>query len=248
MKIGYQLYSALELCQTEQGLRDTICKIAQMGYDGVEFFSYVDMSAAQVRQLLADNGIEGLNAHVQLSQWQTSLDEEIEYAVQAGVPMITIPYIAPADRTAELYSSLRQSLPAWVEKCKKNGIKACYHNHEFEYETIDGQLVLDIFAQASPLLYFELDTFWAMYAGLDPVAELEKRKNQLGAVHIKDYLNKTTSPPTFCAVGHGKMDVCSIIEKSKQLDIDWLVVEQDNSQIDALESAKLSLDFIRQYL
>ena len=67
MKIGYQLFSALELCGSGEGLEQTIRKIAQMGYDGVEFFSYGGISAGRMKEILAECKVEAINSHVQLS-------------------------------------------------------------------------------------------------------------------------------------------------------------------------------------
>ncbi len=246
IRTGYQLYSAREHCATAQGLRDTIKKIAAIGYDGVEFASFASMPASEVKELLAECGVEGINAHVPLERWRTALDEEIAYLVEAGIPMITLPWLPPEERNSASYTRLGENFPGWVEQVHAGGLKAAYHNHEFEYESVEGKQALEIVFAHSPKLLYELDVFWACYAGFAPTAEMEKWKTRLGPVHIKDYADMTTEPPAFCAVGHGKMDLVPVYAKAREMNLSWLVVEQDNSAIDVFDSAALSLEALRK--
>ena len=248
MEKGYQLFSAAALCQTAGGLRGTIEKIAKMGYDGVEFFDYAGTPSLELKRILDGCGIKGLNVHVPLDRWQQNLDAEIAYALEAGIPMLTIPWLPPDKRIAEMYTLIVNNVPFWVEKCAKYGLQAGYHNHDFEYADFDGKNVLDTILQADDKLLLELDTFWAMYAGADPESEMEKYKDRMPLIHVKDYLDMRCDPPVFCAIGHGKMDESPILEKAKALNLAWVVVEQDNSTIDVLESARLSLQTLEELL
>ncbi len=245
MKIGYQLYSALEHCGDAAGLRRTIEKIAAMGYQGVEFFDYAGIPAAEMRAFLAGCGVEAINAHVPLAKWRSDFAGEVAYAREAGLPMITIPWIPPEERTPAVYRELAARIPGWAAEAARAGVRIGYHNHEFEYEAVDGTPALDIIAAACGDLLLELDTFWIHYAGFDPVAEMAKRRDRLGPLHIKDYVDKTSSPPAFCAIGRGRMANAPIVRYARELDLPWIVVEQDNSAIDVFQSAEMSLAALR---
>lgn len=248
MHKGYQLYSALELCQTAEGLRGVIERLAGMGYDGVEFFDYAGIPAAEMRKILDENGVKGFNSHVSLDRWRTNLGAEIEYALEAGISALTIPWLPPEKRNIETYSFIVENAPTWVEQCEKNGLRAAYHNHDFEYEKYQGKNVLDVILAAESRLLLELDVFWVMYVGADPVAEIEKYKTRLRHIHVKDYLDMSGDFPTFCALGHGKMNLPPIFEKIKEIGVEWAVVEQDNSAIDVMESARLSFETLKKAL
>ncbi len=247
-KIGYQLYSARDHCGTAKGLENTIRKIAAIGYDGVEFAGYSGLAATDVKKLLDECAIEAVNAHVPLDRWQDALDEEIAYAKEAGIPMITVPWLSPENRTAASYKHLAENLPGWVARVRASGLRAGYHNHDFEYERVNGKPALEILLESSPDLLYELDVFWAYYADFSPAGEMEKWKGRLGPVHIKDYTDMTTDPPVFCAIGRGMMDLAPVFAKAREMALDWLVVEQDNSVIDVFESAALSLETARERL
>lgn len=254
MKIGYQLFSALQLCQTKEGMVDTIEKIAAMGYDGVEFFAYAGMEAQELKEILAKNHLEGFNSHVQLERWMADPEGEVRYAAEAGIPCVTIPWLPSEMRDPEGYKRIK-ALAAKIQPiAEKYGITLLYHNHDFEFaKDKEGIFWLENILEAVPEMKLELDTFWAYYAGVDPVAYMEARKAYLKLIHVKDYESLTGGPiaggaemPVFCAIGTGKMNNKQIVEWVKKNAVEWVCVEQDNSQIPELEAAKISIQTLRE--
>lgn len=255
MKIGYQLYSAAKLCQGKENLKSTIRKIAAMGYDGIEFISYEGMSSDEMKEFLAECGVEGFNSHVQLERWEADAEGEVRYAAEVGIPYVTIPWMAPELRNSTGYEKVRAMIPEIMEYCKRYGVKLLYHNHDFEFEKEGGAYILDVLLDTDAELGLELDTFWVHYAGLDPVAYMAAQKEKLTLIHVKDYESFTgggvvrgCDRPAFTAIGTGMMDNQAIIDYAKEIGIAWAVVEQDNSKIDVLESAEISVRTLREYL
>ena len=248
MKIGYQLFSAFRKCRDADGLKAVIRATAEMGYDGVEFFNYAGIPADEMREFLEECNIEAINSHVQIERWERDADFEIDYAVRLGMKWITIPYIAPDDRNEETYARLCQNIPLWNKKCIDRGIILCYHNHDFEYKPYNGGLLLDRFLGCADEMVMEMDTFWVDYAGFDAVDEMKKRCSKLPMIHVKDYLDKECFPPKFCAIGTGEMKNVPIVQTAIDLGVEWVVVEQDNSPIDELDSAKLSVENLRRMM
>ncbi|MBR2805926.1 MAG: sugar phosphate isomerase/epimerase [Oscillospiraceae bacterium] len=246
MKIGYQLYSALKKCGDAEGLKDVIRQIAEMGYDGVEFFNYAGIPAGEMKELLDSLGITAINSHVYIPRWENNADLEIGYAVALGMKWITIPYIPPEERTEETYLKLCRNIPVWSKECMNRGITLCYHNHDFEYTPYKEGLLLDRILESSDDLMLEMDTFWVKYAGFDPISEMDKRRDRLPLIHIKDYLDLSCFPPAFTEIGTGHMENGSIIRCAEDLGVEWVIVEQDNSPIDELESARISIENIRK--
>lgn len=253
MKIGYQLFSALELCGSGEGLEQTIRKIAQMGYDGVEFFSYGGISAGRMKEILAECKVEAINSHVQLERWQKDPEGEILYAREAGIPYVTIPWVAPKLRSAEGFRQIRELCTRLAPLCEEQGVGLLYHNHHFEFEKEEDRYILDSLLEADSRVGLELDTFWAHYAKVKPADYMEKQKERLRLIHVKDYLSLSGGPeaggmemPLFAAIGTGKMDNERIFGKAKELGLNWVIVEQDNSQIDVLESARQSLKSLKE--
>lgn len=245
MKYGYQLFSAYERCNTSEGLLSTIRLISDYGYDGVEFFDYAGTTPEDLKAVLQENRIAAINSHVSLDRLKNDLDYEIDYAVRAGIPSLTIPWIAPELRHEEFFQTLCQAIPEYADKCQTKGILLCYHNHEFEFERYDQTYLLDALLGSSKDLQLELDTFWTYYAKLDPVSCMKQYRDRLKYIHIKDFLDLSTLFPQFCAIGTGKMDNREILSQAESLGVEWVVVEQDNSKIDVMESAKLSIEYLK---
>lgn len=253
MKFGYQLFSALALCQDQAGMISTMEKIAEMGYDGVEFFSYAGVPAAEMKALLERLHLKGFNSHVQLERWEKDAEGEIRYAAEAGIPCVTIPWMPPEMRNDAGFAKIKQMIPHLIALCRQYGVQLIYHNHDFEFaKKEDGQFVLEDILSADPAVGLELDTFWVHYAGVDPVGYMETHKDRMRLIHIKDYLKFDGGPiaggvemPTFCAIGTGKMQNQPIINWAEANGIEWVCVEQDNSQIPELEAAKISIDTLK---
>lgn len=257
MKLGYQLFSLLPLCGTREGLIDTIKKIAAIGYDGVEFFCYNGITAEEMKSLLEECAIEGCNSHVQLERWENDAEGEIIYAKEAGIPYVTIPWMMPELRNTNGYKKIKAMIPELVKLCKKHGVGLMYHNHEFEFkgDEVESGYVLDAILDSDPDVTLELDTFWTHYAGIDPAAYMEEKKDKLSMIHIKDYLSFTgggeaggQEMPSFCSIGSGKMNNVPILEWAEKNELPWVVVEQDNSSIDRMESAALSIKMLKELL
>ena len=254
MKIGYQLYSARELCGGGEALKRTIQVIAAMGYDGVEFYGYEGIPAGELKEFLKECNVEAMNSHVQLERWEADAGRELAYAKEAGIPCVTVPWMAPKIRNPEGFSMVRTLLSKICSLGKAYDIKIAYHNHDFEFAKEADRYVLDMILDSDGETGLELDTFWTYYAGVDPVSYMEEKKDRLRMIHVKDYLSLTgggmaggQEMPVFSAVGTGKMKNKPILEWAEKNGLPWVIVEQDNSRADILESAKLSLKALKDY-
>jgi sugar phosphate isomerase/epimerase len=139
-------------------------------------------------------------------------------------------------RTAEFFNQTG-------EACKKQGLQFCYHNHDFEFEKLEnGQTAFDIFLQETDpsLVKFELDLYWTIKAGLDPVALIEKHPGRFPLWHVKDMDN--TPERFFTEVGTGTIDFKKIFKSAKKSGLEQYFVEQDVCKRPPLESIKISYD------
>lgn len=254
MKIGIQLYSCPDKVGDEQSMVETLKALAGMGYDGVEFFTYGAYGAMDPQELkarLSECGLEAVNVHlhIPLEQWFGDMNGVLDYARQAGLPAVTLPYIHEEQRSPELFARIIGEIPRWIELCGEYGLEFCYHNHDFEFQPYGDGTLLAAIAGAAPDMKIELDTFWAHFAGHDPCAVMDSLENKLRLVHVKDYLQLASFyEMKFTAVGTGVMDNAAVVSKAAAMGQEWVIVEQDNSPIDTLDSARLSIQGIRRLL
>ena len=143
-----------------------------------------------------------------------------------------------------------------------------YHNHDFEFEKINGEYALDILYKSVPadLLQTEIDTCWVNVAGEDPAAYLQKYAGRSPVVHLKDFVmpgkrpekiyeligiqdaQKTTEVEAFDfrPLGLGAQNFPKILQACKVVGAQWLVVEQDRPAMGKtdLECADASLKYL----
>lgn len=129
-------------------------------------------------------------------------------------------------------------------KCKAEGIKLAYHNHDHEFLiSFNGLTVFDMLLAYAPDLWLELDVGWATFAGLNPVDVLHRVAPRLSAVHFKDFIpggtvqapvpmldrtmQKTFAMPNFCSLGSGALDVHGCLKACTEIGIEYAICEQD---------------------
>lgn len=255
MKIGIQLYSCRDKIMDKEGMCTTLKALADMGYEGVEFVSsgaYGVMEAEELRKQLAVCGLEaiGVHMHLPLEKWfADDLEDVLRYARQAGLHTFTMPWLEEEDRTPENIAKILRKIPDWVRLCREYGLEFLWHNHDFEMAPYGEGTLLEAIADAAPDMKIELDTFWAHFTGKDPCEMMERLGDKLALVHVKDYYKPAPfHEMRFGAVGTGIMDNASVIRKAAEMNQGWIIVEQDNSFVDTLESAGSSIAGVRRLM
>ena len=245
INIGLQLYTVRDEC--EKDFLGTLKKVAEIGYKGLEFCGYYGIKATELREYIDKLGLKALCAHVSLSDMLENFDREIEYAKILGMKTISLPWLPEEYRTdSAAYLKTAVVLGLLEEKCSAVGIQLCYHNHDFEFETIDNKYVLDVFIDKVPNLMLELDTFWTSYVGLDTLEYMKKNSSKLQFVHLKDMIKG--DKPEFAEVGEGCLDIASYVKTAAELGVEWAFVEQDRCRRPSLESVKISYENLQRMM
>lgn len=247
MRIGYALYSAREKYHDKESLFRVLEEVARMGYDAVEFYGYAGATAQELAEKLKSCGLGGLSTHVTVDRWENHAEEEIAYAAEAGIPYIVFPFLPEEMRVSEVYEKLEKGLPSLARRCQKKGVCLQYHSHNWEFEQGKRRYVMDDLLSGENNFLYEMDTFWAHYAGVDPVSYLRETSERIRMFHIKDY-SSLGEEPAFCAIGTGKMNNEVILKSAAGLGKEWVIVELDNSTIDPLESARISIENVKRML
>ena len=269
LPIGLQLYSV----RTEMGkdFAGTLKKVAEMGYEGVEFAGLFGHAPEEIRALLAENGLTAVSAHVPLVEMLEDADKVAADYKAIGCKYIAIPYVDEAYRPGTPdYPETLKKIEALGKKFAENGLTLMYHNHDFEFVKIDGVYGLDLMYSTVPAAYLqtELDTCWVNVGGEDPAKYIEKYSGRTPVVHLKDFVMKGREKPkklyeligieddaatageedfSFKPVGYGVQDMPAIIAASVASGAEWLIVEQDRPDAgnDELSAAKKSVDYLR---
>ena len=210
-----------------------------MGYTGVEFAGFGGIPVDEMKKALVDNGLKAVSSHVSLERLTGDLDYEIEYHKTIGAEYIMCPW-AEIKTKADVIA-LAQKLTPIVEKITAAGIKFGYHNHAHELVMEDGEYLLDILFDNLPDgTVMELDIFWSEYAEIDSLAYMEKHKNRLEVLHVKQ-IDKDKNNVD---LDKGVIDFKDIIGKAKLMGVRHFIMEQEQYEVCSLTSAENAIRYI----
>ncbi len=241
-RIGLQLYTVRH--QMEKDVEGTIARVAATGYREVEFAGYFGKSPRDVRALLDHHGLSSPSSHVSLApdQWRAALDA----APVVGHRYLVIAWIPAEERhTLDDYKRWAERLNRAATEAKAAGLQFAYHNHDFEFVPLDGKLPYDVLlTETDPkLVQLEMDLYWMVKGGQDPLAYFARWPGRFPMVHVKD----SAGPPDhkMAAVGAGKIDFRKIFAQSDQAGIRHYFVEHDNPD-DPFASIRASYDYLQR--
>jgi sugar phosphate isomerase/epimerase len=265
--IALQLYSVRE--DLAKDFEGTLRKVKALGYEGVEFAGLYGYKPETIHQLLKEIGLIPASAHVPFGDLMADPQGMVNVYAEIGCKYIAIPYLTPEYRpNAEKFSEVIEGAKVLGKAAKERGLTLLYHNHDFEFEKINGEYALDILYKSvsADLLQTEIDTCWVNVAGEDPAAYLQKYAGRSPVVHLKDFVMPGKRPEKmyeligikddkkgseveafeFRPLGLGAQNFPKILEACKAVGAKWVVVEQDQPSMGktAMECAETSLNYL----
>ncbi len=243
--IGIQLYTVRDAMAAD--VPGTLKKVADMGYKYLElanyengkFYGYVP---SEFKKLVDGLGMEIISSHTQVEGAGVTLDSARKMAedhVKIGSKYCIEPWIVEEMRTT--IASFQRMAANWnqIGKIMKEfGMQFGYHNHNFEFATVEGKVpYFDVMLAEldKELVILELDMFWASKAGHNPVDLINKYPGRFQLFHFKDMYTK--QDPFFevikddiAPVGEGVIDFKAIYAARETAGMKYLIVEEDQSR------------------
>ena len=256
--IGLQVYTLRDLMAKD--LIGTLQKVAEIGYKNIELFGYAEgkyfgKSIAEMRKITDDLGLSVVSAHYLSGQgsnaWGTPVNQwekAVEDAAKMGQKYMTVAFLLPDERKSlNDYKKVADILNKAGEITAKYGITMAYHNHDFEFISLEGKVPMDVLLQntQADLVKFELDIYWIKKAGLDPIQFFKQNKGRVPLWHVKDMEKESGD---FAPVGDGVIDWMAIFKEEKTAGLTHFFVEQDNHKYGTpLENIEKSLKWLRSF-
>jgi sugar phosphate isomerase/epimerase len=225
-KVGLQLYTVRDLMKAD--LPGTLRKVAQVGYKEVEFAGYFGRTPAQIKALLKQNGLTSPSSHIGLDILEKDSVRAFADAKAIGHSWVTMPYIPEERRkTMDDWNKIIDLLNQLGPQAKAAGLRLAYHNHDFEIRPVNGVRPLDIMLDKTDpsLVDFEMDLYWVVFGGGDPLDFFARHPHRFAMVHVKD----SSGPPDnkIVDVGKGTIDFKKIFDQSNKAGIKHYFVEHD---------------------
>jgi sugar phosphate isomerase/epimerase len=246
--VGLELYSVRN--SLKQDLEGTLRAVAQMGYQGVEFyapyFDWTESQTKQIRKLLDDLGIRCFSTH-----------NSSAYFSKENLPRLRDMNLILGSKYAVVASAQPQSgLDGWktvaemlnfgAEQLEPSGLKAGYHNHRTEFIPVEGQRPMEVLAKnTKPSVMLQLDVGTCLEAAADPVTWIRAHPGRVRSLHCKDW-SPDAEVGYKALFGEGEADWKSVFAAAESAGgVEYYLIEQEGSRFSELDTARKCLDSFR---
>lgn len=225
-RIGVQLYTVRDLMKAD--LPGTLAQVAGIGYKEVEFAGYFGRTPVEIRELLRRNGLSSPSTHLPFDLLENGWQKAVDDAKTIGHKWVTIGWIPEEKRrTLDDWKGHAALFNRAGAQAKSAGLRFAYHNHDFELKQVGDATPLDVLLKGTDpsLVDFEMDLYWVVFGGGNPLDFLNRYPKRFPLVHVKD----SSGPPDnkMVDVGTGKIDFRSIFAQSDKARIKHYFVEHD---------------------
>ena len=248
-RIALQLYSIREY--VSQDFWGSLRKVKDCGYNAVEFAGYYGHSATELKEGLAELGLEPLSSHVSFDLLRDEPEQVAAYSQELGLAYVVCP---SADvSTAEKIEEVGAVFQTMAKLLEPLGIGFGYHNHDYEFLPLeDGRRRLDVLLEQGKDygLLAEIDTCWAHVAGVDAAEYIRDLGTQAGPLHFKDLKADydTEKRDVDTVLGTGVVDFPQIVADGEASGIleRGAIVEQEGFEGDPFEELKQAAEYLRE--
>ncbi|NLP47504.1 MAG: TIM barrel protein [Clostridiales bacterium] len=242
-KIGIQLYTLREHIQNYEDTEETFSFVKGLGTNVIQISGIGPIEPEKVAQLVNDFQMDVCVTHKPFDRMLNDLDALIEEHKMIGCDTIGLGSMPDEYRKTE--EGVREFIKLTEDigkKLKAHDMHFAYHNHAFEFADMGGKTIMDIFIdETDPELFgFIPDIYWIQVGGEDPAKYLHRLKGRVKVCHFKDGEIESDCP-MITELGVGEVDLDACFKACMELDIPYIVYEQDNNfDKDALRSTQLS--------
>lgn len=240
--LGAQLYTVRESMAADPGR--TLAAIAEIGYAEVELAGLHGLAAAEMRGLLDAEGLRAPSSHEGTERIESDWEGALDDAVTLGQRWIVCPYLGTGYRGPDGYRRAAELFNSAGERAQAAGLGFAYHNHDFEFEPLpDGTTGYDVLlSRCDPaLVSMQMDVFWIVHAGEDPLTHLNRNPGRFTSVHLKD----RAPDGSMVTVGDGSIPFDRLLPAFSAAGTAHFFVEHDQPE-DGLEVLRASHDHLRR--
>ena len=237
MDYSIQLYSVRDT--SEKSLEAALKAVSELGYSAVEFAGFFGHSAEEVKAMLEKYNLKVSGTHSSLDDLINNFDATVEYHKAIGNKNYIIPgYDIWSQEKIDYFVKNVNELE---KKLSEHGISLGFHNHSREFEmNEDGSFPYEQIIYRTNI-QLEVDTYWAFVGMKNPIALLERIKDRIKFIHIKDgFADKKGMP-----LGKGEAPVKDVYAWAKE-NGKLMVVESETLNPDGITEAKICIDYLKQ--
>ncbi len=243
-KLGVQLI--VYRGRQNEDLEGVLKEVADVGYAGIEAGNLFDMVGEQpARDALAATGLAVTAMHTGYGDLadEAKVDGHLAYLKAVGSKYLICSGVADREKL-EGYTQSGETFNRVGQKCKNEGLVFCYHNHAWEFEQFNGQKGIHALCAASDpdLVKLCVDVYWVKRGGEKPEEFIDRYQDRAVYFHFKDGFDG----PKFIELGQGDVDLPAARDAALKVNPEWIVCEQDRSELEPKQSIQVSFDYLKQ--
>lgn len=251
-KLGIQLYTLRDRIQNYEDCDKTFRELYDFGVRVIQISGIGPIPQPQVAELVKKYGFDVCVTHTSFDRMKADIETVIDEHKMINCDCLGIGSMpAEARESAEALRNFIREANEIGKTMKARGCHFAYHNHDFEFQKIDGdKRIIDILIEETDpeLFWFIPDTAWIDIGGDDVCECLERMKGRVKVVHFKDYVRKEDGKHKFVELGKGLVDLPAAYKKATELGMPYIVFEQDIDWIDddPMLACKLSFEYMNE--
>lgn len=242
-RIGLQLYTVRKLLAGD--VEGTIAAVAAAGVKEVEFAGYYNHDPAWWRALLDEHGLTAPATHEGMPADDSGWEAIMSRAAAMGHEYVIVPSVYGGFKPSrDSWKNFAARLNTGAVYAKEHGLSFGYHNHDHEFAAVEGTTGFEILAaETDPdTVKLELDIYWAVKGGQDPLAIMKRWPGRVTCCHVKDA--GPAPEHKMMDVGAGTIDFRSLLAEGRKLGLQHWFIEHDNP-VDPLASVRASAAAMR---
>jgi sugar phosphate isomerase/epimerase len=250
--LGLQLYTLRSTIP--QDPKGVLKKVSAFGYKDLETYGYRDgkifgMDFAEFGKYVKSLGMRVASGHYGIDIIRGDWEKAVIDAKKVGQEYMVCPYLGENDRqTIDEYKRRCDEFNKAGEVCNKHGIRFGYHNHAFEFMELEGKIPYDVMLESldPKKVAMEMDIFWVVNAGFDPIKYFDKYPGRFEQWHVKD-MDKTDKNKN-ADIGTGTIDYKAIFAKAKKSGMKQFFIEQESYPGEPIDSVEASARYMKTIL
>jgi sugar phosphate isomerase/epimerase len=244
--IALQLYTLRE--QASEDFVGMLKGVAEAGYGAIEFAGYGGLDASALRTIIDDLGLRAISSHISFQRMETEPGTVLEELIVLGCEYAIVPGIPKELRGIESAPYLIENFNQWGAASKAAGLRFGYHNHGWEFEPLDGSTMLDLLAARtdSTLVDLQIDIYWALVGGADPLSLIRQLAGRVPTLHAKELATGAGQKDT--TIGDGATPWPDLIAAAKAAGTEWFIVEQEDDSAHANRDIRRNLANLQRLL
>jgi sugar phosphate isomerase/epimerase len=207
-------------------------QVAGFGYKQIESFEgpqgmFWGMSNTDFRKYMDDLNMKVVASHCDINK---DFQKKAAEAAAIGIRYLICPWLGP-QKSIDDFKKAAEKFNKCGEICKQEGILFAYHNHDYSFKPLEGQVPQELMMNETDpaLVDFEMDIYWVVVAKEDPEQWLKKYKNRFRLCHIKDRSKNPVADngKNSVELGTGTINFNKILKTAKENGMQHFIVEQE---------------------